>query len=81
MTFSLNIAEGEIGPNLGLRKNSSFESLQAMVEEKTKAPAEQSLYKPPNRVARGRGCNESFRAAVDRSYDPTVNADPMDSGM
>ena len=27
-------------------------------------------WKPPNRgMVRGRGCNESFRAAVDRSYE------------
>lgn len=68
------------GPSLGLKKNSSFESLQAMVEETAKLSAEPSMYKPPSRVARGRGCNESFRAAVDRSYEPPISTDPMDSG-
>lgn len=68
------------GPNLGMKKNSSFESLQAMVEEATKTSAEPGMYKPPNRVSRGRGCNESFRAAVDRSYVPASASDHMDSG-
>ncbi|XP_067934733.1 partitioning defective 3 homolog isoform X12 [Watersipora subatra] len=67
------------GPSLGLKKNSSFESLQAMVEDTIKGSGEPSLYKPPNRVSRGRGCNESFRAAVDRSYVPTPPSDHMDS--
>ena len=31
-------------------------------------------YRPnPVRVIRGRGCNESFRAAVDRSYDAPLS--------
>ncbi|XP_067934731.1 partitioning defective protein 3-like isoform X10 [Watersipora subatra] len=73
-------AQGEAtGPSLGLKKNSSFESLQAMVEDTIKGSGEPSLYKPPNRVSRGRGCNESFRAAVDRSYVPTPPSDHMDS--
>lgn len=63
-----------------MKKNSSFESLQAMVEEAAKPPAEPSMYKAPSRVARGRGCNESFRAAVDRSYEPMASSDHMDSG-
>lgn len=54
-----------------------------MVEAERNPAAEPSIYKPPNRVARGRGCNESFRAAVDRSYDPSGSssaADHMDLG-
>lgn len=36
----------------------------------------------PNRAGvRGRGCNESFRAAVDRSYDaPMVTGETMETG-
>ncbi|XP_067934737.1 partitioning defective 3 homolog isoform X16 [Watersipora subatra] len=79
-TASAQASEGEAtGPSLGLKKNSSFESLQAMVEDTIKGSGEPSLYKPPNRVSRGRGCNESFRAAVDRSYVPTPPSDHMDS--
>ena len=35
----------------------------------------------PNRgMVRGRGCNDSFRAAVDRSYDgPPQEQDPMET--
>ncbi len=35
----------------------------------------------PNRgMVRGRGCNDSFRAAVDRSYDgPVQEQDPMET--
>lgn len=80
MVFLYLTAIEDFGPSLGLKKNSSFESLQAMVEESQRPAAEQNLYKPPSRVARGRGCNESFRAAVDRSYDPSGNAEHMDSG-
>ncbi|XP_037089397.1 partitioning defective 3 homolog B-like [Pollicipes pollicipes] len=50
--------ERELGPSLGMKKSSSLESLQTMVHE----------------AVRGRGCNESFRAAVDRSYEaPLAN--------
>ena len=82
MLFLYLIEVEDTGPSLGLKKNSSFESLQAMVEESQRPAAEPSLYKPPSRVARGRGCNESFRAAVDRSYEPpnSATADHMDSG-
>lgn len=67
------------GPNLGLVKNSSFESLQAMVEQASKPDdGERAYYKPNSRVGRSRGCNESFRAAVDRSYDPMTITNIMD---
>ena len=67
---------GEVGPTLGLRKSSSLESLQSVVQEASAdgaggagAPGG-ALWKAPNRgIVRGRGCNESFRAAVDRSYE------------
>ena len=83
MLFLYLLEVEDTGPSLGLKKNSSFESLQAMVEESQRPAAEPSLYKPPSRVARGRGCNESFRAAVDRSYEPpnsAAAAEHMDSG-
>lgn len=38
------------------------------------------FHRPRPRIIRGRGCNESFRAAIDKSYDkPTVDDD--DEGM
>ena len=61
---------GELGPTLGLRKSSSLESLQSAVQEVSMEEDGSHFWKPPNRgMVRGRGCNESFRAAVDRSYE------------
>lgn len=65
----------DIGPTLGLKKSSSLESLQTVVQEMQMQEEEPQIgcygYHRPTaiRVVRGRGCNESFRAAVDRSYD------------
>ena len=61
----------DIGPFLGLKKNSSLESLQAAVAEVT--THDDLPTRPRTKVIRGRGCNESFRAAVDRSYDEPLN--------
>ncbi|XP_075566597.1 partitioning defective 3 homolog B [Pelecanus crispus] len=57
----------DFGPTLGLKKSSSLESLQTAVAEvrKNKLP----FHRPRPHVVRGRGCNESFRAAIDKSYD------------
>ena len=75
-----------IGPTLGLKKSSSLESLQTVVQEIQMQEEEIDTgcygYRPNAiRVVRGRGCNESFRAAVDRSYDPTADAqkEPMET--
>lgn len=54
----------QVGPSLGLFKSSSLESLQTMVEEQQK----QGLSPIVNSIA-SRGCNESFRAAVDKSFE------------
>ncbi|XP_046455472.1 partitioning defective 3 homolog isoform X10 [Daphnia pulex] len=81
----------DIGPTLGLKKSSSLESLQTVVQEIQMQEEEPQIgcygYHRPTaiRVVRGRGCNESFRAAVDRSYDesgqPTdgTNKEPMET--
>lgn len=81
----------DIGPTLGLKKSSSLESLQTVVQEIQMQEEEPQIgcygYHRPTaiRVVRGRGCNESFRAAVDRSYDesgqPTDghNKEPMET--
>ncbi|XP_045062710.1 partitioning defective 3 homolog isoform X1 [Coregonus clupeaformis] len=57
-----------VGPSLGLKKSSSLESLQTAVAEVT-LNGEMNLHRPRPRIIRGRGCNESFRAAIDKSYD------------
>ncbi|XP_063788723.1 partitioning defective 3 homolog B isoform X2 [Pseudophryne corroboree] len=57
----------DLGPRLGLKKSSSLESLQTAVAEVKKN--ELPFYRPRAHMVRGRGCNESFRAAIDKSYD------------
>ncbi|KAM6070487.1 partitioning defective 3 homolog B isoform 3-T3 [Chlamydotis macqueenii] len=57
----------DFGPTLGLKKSSSLESLQTAMAEVRKN--ELPFHRPRPHVVRGRGCNESFRAAIDKSYD------------
>ncbi|XP_016347410.1 partitioning defective 3 homolog [Sinocyclocheilus anshuiensis] len=74
----------DVGPSLGLKKSSSLESLQMAVAEATHN-GDVSFHRPRPRIIRGRGCNESFRAAIDKSYDKpgvtVVNPDEDDEGM
>ncbi|XP_061094356.1 partitioning defective 3 homolog isoform X1 [Conger conger] len=58
----------DVGPSLGLKKSSSLESLQTAVAEVT-LNGDIPFHRPRPRIIRGRGCNESFRAAIDKSYD------------
>ncbi|XP_028933298.1 partitioning defective 3 homolog isoform X18 [Ornithorhynchus anatinus] len=69
----------DIGPSLGLKKSSSLESLQTAVAEVT-LNGDIPFHRPRPRIIRGRGCNESFRAAIDKSYDKPA-ADDDDEGM
>ncbi|XDV27901.1 hypothetical protein PO909_031349, partial [Leuciscus waleckii] len=65
----------DVGPSLGLKKSSSLESLQTAVAEVT-LNGDMPFHRPRPRIIRGRGCNESFRAAIDKSYDkPAANGD------
>lgn len=61
-----------------MRKSSSLESLQTMVQEIQMAEDGDAAYsyRTPQgvRVVRGRGCNDSFRAAVDRSYEAPLGS-------
>uniref|UniRef100_A0A2I3S6F5 Partitioning defective 3 homolog B n=1 Tax=Pan troglodytes TaxID=9598 RepID=A0A2I3S6F5_PANTR len=57
----------DFGPTLGLKKSSSLESLQTAVAEVRKNDLPFHRSRP--HMVRGRGCNESFRAAIDKSYD------------
>ena len=61
--------KGPIGPMLGMKKSSSLESLQTMMTEMKMEHGKPAARVKTSRVVRGRGCNESFRAAVDRSYE------------
>lgn len=58
---------GELGPSLGMKKSSSLESLQTMVQEIQMSDEPRG----PNalRTPRGRGREEVLRAAVERGPD------------
>lgn len=55
---------GELGPSLGLKKSSSLESLQTMVQEIQMSDEPRGPI--ALRTPRGRGREESLRAAVER---------------
>ncbi|XP_049583325.1 partitioning defective 3 homolog B isoform X1 [Syngnathus scovelli] len=58
-----------LGPTLGLKKSCSLESLQTAMSEVNRKNELLPFHRPRPNMARGRGCNESFRAAIDKSYD------------
>ncbi|XP_078089230.1 partitioning defective 3 homolog isoform X4 [Mustelus asterias] len=70
----------DVGPSLGLKKSSSLESLQTAVAEVT-LNSDIPFHRPRPRIIRGRGCNESFRAAIDKSYDKPAEEEEDDEGM
>uniref|UniRef100_A0AAY4ALT1 PDZ domain-containing protein n=1 Tax=Denticeps clupeoides TaxID=299321 RepID=A0AAY4ALT1_9TELE len=79
-SMDLGSSPQNVGPSLGLKKSSSLESLQTAVAEVT-LNGDLPFHRPRPRIIRGRGCNESFRAAIDKSYDrPTTNGEE-DEGM
>ncbi|KAI4461048.1 partitioning defective 3 related [Holotrichia oblita] len=60
---------GQLGPSLGMKKSSSLESLQTMVQEMQMQEEGDPAYSYRGasgglKVIRGKGCEESFRAAV-----------------
>lgn len=63
-----------------MKKSSSLESLQTAVAEVT-LNGEINLHRPRPRIIRGRGCNESFRAAIDKSYDRPAATEDDDEDM
>ncbi|XP_056093031.1 partitioning defective 3 homolog isoform X7 [Rhinichthys klamathensis goyatoka] len=83
-SMDLGNSTRDVGPSLGLKKSSSLESLQTAVAEVT-LNGDVPFHRPRPRIIRGRGCNESFRAAIDKSYDKPgvtiVNPDEDDEGM
>jgi len=83
-SLKMRLSSRDIGPTLGLKKSSSLESLQTVVHEIQMQEEEPQIgcygYRPNGvRVVRGRGCNESFRAAVDRSYESNDNKEHMET--
>uniref|UniRef100_A0A665VER1 Partitioning defective 3 homolog n=1 Tax=Echeneis naucrates TaxID=173247 RepID=A0A665VER1_ECHNA len=80
-SMDLGSAGQEVGPSLGLKKSSSLESLQTAVAEAT-LNSEINVNRPRSRIVRSRGCNESFRAAIDKSYEnPGVTAAEEENSM
>nr|XP_046238209.1 par-3 family cell polarity regulator beta a isoform X2 [Scatophagus argus] len=73
-------AGGVLGPTLGLMKSSSLESLQTAVSEakQSRVQAQVPFHRPRPHMVRGRGCNQSFRIAIDKSYDgPSEDDDDL----
>ncbi|XP_035533945.1 par-3 family cell polarity regulator beta a [Morone saxatilis] len=73
-------AGGALGPTLGLWKSSSLESLQTAVSEakQSRVQAQVPFHRPRPHMVRGRGCNQSFRNAIDKSYDgPSEDDDDL----
>lgn len=68
----------ELGPTLGLKKSSSLESLQTAMSEVNRKSELLPFHRPRPNMVRGRGCNESFRAAIDKSYDGPAEDDDDD---
>uniref|UniRef100_UPI0037E8FC59 partitioning defective 3 homolog B isoform X2 n=1 Tax=Semicossyphus pulcher TaxID=241346 RepID=UPI0037E8FC59 len=68
----------ELGPTLGLKKSSSLESLQTAMSEVNRKNDFLPFHRPRQHMVRGRGCNESFRAAIDKSYDGPPEDDDDD---
>ncbi|XP_056155039.1 partitioning defective 3 homolog [Lampris incognitus] len=80
-SMDLGSSEQEVGPSLGLKKSSSLESLQTAVAE-AMINGDINVNRPRSRIIRGRGCNESFRAAIDKSYEKSgVMVTAEDNGM
>nr|CAB3264654.1 partitioning defective 3 homolog B-like [Phallusia mammillata] len=78
----------DVGPTLGIAKSSSLESLQTAVEScfASETSKENPYPRPMPRVVRGRVLNDSFRAALDRSYDmsgeiPTIKQMETDNNV
>ncbi|XP_026881587.2 partitioning defective 3 homolog B isoform X3 [Electrophorus electricus] len=80
-SMDLAVSSEELGPTLGLKKSSSLESLQTAVSEAQRHDL-LPFHRPRPHMVRGRGCNESFRAAIDKSYDgPPEDDDDEGSEM
>ncbi|XP_061659662.1 par-3 family cell polarity regulator beta a isoform X2 [Syngnathoides biaculeatus] len=71
---------GMLGPTLGLWKSSSLESLQSAMSEvqQNDIKAQVPFYHPRPHMVRGRRCNQSFRIAIDKSYEgPSEDDDDL----
>lgn len=66
-TLHTGSEERQAGSSPGLKTSSSLESVQKDVAEVI-VNDELNVQRMHPRIIRGRGCNESFRAAIDKSY-------------
>ncbi|CAG06694.1 unnamed protein product, partial [Tetraodon nigroviridis] len=76
-TFCRQRPGSDAGP---VGKSSSLESLQTAVSEakQSRSQAQVPFHRPRPQVVRGRGCNQSFRIAIDKSYDgPSEDDDDL----
>ncbi|XP_076799742.1 partitioning defective 3 homolog isoform X5 [Clavelina lepadiformis] len=76
-TSSNKLTPSDVGPTLGIAKSSSLESLQTAVESsiaQNKLDNSFPIPRPLPKVVRGRILNDSFRAALDKSYDMSGEA-------
>ncbi|XP_037135849.1 partitioning defective 3 homolog isoform X4 [Syngnathus acus] len=76
-SMDLGSSGQNVGPTLGLKMSSSLESLHTALAAATRN-SELNVNRPRSRILRSRGCNESFRAAIDKSYDKSVVNVPED---
>uniref|UniRef100_A0A8C5GHV1 Partitioning defective 3 homolog n=1 Tax=Gouania willdenowi TaxID=441366 RepID=A0A8C5GHV1_GOUWI len=74
-------AQLDVEPLPGPKKSNSLESLhKAMAEVPFNGEVTVDLSR--SRISRGRGCNESFRAAIDKSYEkPNVSVAEEEASM
>uniref|UniRef100_A0A8C5GHW4 Partitioning defective 3 homolog n=1 Tax=Gouania willdenowi TaxID=441366 RepID=A0A8C5GHW4_GOUWI len=80
-SMDLGSSEPEVEPLPGPKKSNSLESLhKAMAEVPFNGEVTVDLSR--SRISRGRGCNESFRAAIDKSYEkPNVSVAEEEASM
>uniref|UniRef100_H2LIX9 Par-3 family cell polarity regulator n=1 Tax=Oryzias latipes TaxID=8090 RepID=H2LIX9_ORYLA len=67
----------EVGPSPSQQKPGSLESLEAAVA-KVSVNNKIGVHRLHSHMTRGRGCNESFRAAIDKSYE---KSEPLNDDM
>lgn len=76
----------QFGQWLGMKKSSSLESLQTLMHEVKKETVNYNAHLPyntlrrPSKVTRNRNTNESFRTAIDKSYEEYMDNLAMETG-
>uniref|UniRef100_A0A8C7ZJG1 Par-3 family cell polarity regulator n=1 Tax=Oryzias sinensis TaxID=183150 RepID=A0A8C7ZJG1_9TELE len=76
-SMDLGSENREVGPSPSQQKPGSLESLEAAVA-KVSVNNKIGVHRLHSQMTRGRGCNESFRAAIDKSYEKSGSKKGMD---